>query len=163
MGGKAMGGKRMKLDEAEKIAEVFCAFFPGEAHVCGSIRRKKPEVGDIDIVIVPKPGREANVVTTLIGMFGHLKSSKKKPKRSGLFLGAQVDVLIAKPETLGTHLMHWTGSQQENIRMRAAAMSQGLKLSQLGLFRGSLNIAAGESEVGIYRLLGVEYRAPEDR
>ena len=75
MGGKAMGGKRMTLDEAEKIAKVFCAFFPGEAHVCGSIRRKKKEVGDIDVVIVPMEGREENVVKTLIGMFGHLKSS----------------------------------------------------------------------------------------
>jgi DNA polymerase (family 10) len=154
----------MTLAVADEVAAEFALQFEGiaDVHVCGSIRRRRPEVGDVDIVLVPLEGKEGAVNARLIELFGTLKD-KKKPARSGLFQGAQVDVLIASEKNLGTHLMHWTGSQQENIRLRAAAISRGMKLSQLGCFHGDSNLAAGLDERGVYALLGVPYKKPEDR
>jgi DNA polymerase (family 10) len=154
----------MTLPIAQEIAKEFALHFEhiGVVHICGSIRRGRPEVGDIDAVVVPFDGRETALNARLIELFGTLKD-KKKPARSGLFRGAQIDVLIANEQNIGTHLMHWTGSQQENVRLRGAAMSRGMKLSQLGCFYGEANLAAGLDERGVYALLGVPYKEPCDR
>lgn len=44
-------GKRLSLGEAEKLAASIITSIDGEAYVVGSIRRKKPEVGDIEILV----------------------------------------------------------------------------------------------------------------
>lgn len=164
MGGKAHGGARMSLAVADSVCREFATNFEhiGTVHVCGSVRRRKHEVGDIDVVIVPFDNKEIELNARLIELFGTLKD-KKKPAKSGLFRGAQIDVLIANEKNLGTHLMHWTGSQQENIRMRAAAIARGMKLSQLGCFYGDANMAAGLDERGVYALLGVPFKEPCER
>ena len=164
MGGK-LGGRRMTLAEADSYAEVFREMFWKTAivHVTGSTRRRCQEVSDLDLVILPNDGQAAATNAKLIELFGHLKSSKKKPKRSGLYDDIQVDVLVATEENLGTHLMHFTGSQAENIRLRGIARARGWKLSQLGVFDGTTNLAAGMSEEEVYRLLGERFVRPEDR
>lgn len=44
-------GKRLSLGEAEVMAAEIINQIDGEAHVVGSIRRKKAEVGDIEILV----------------------------------------------------------------------------------------------------------------
>ena len=44
-------GKRLSLAEAEKMAAAIIEQIDGEAHVVSSIRRKKPEVGDVEILV----------------------------------------------------------------------------------------------------------------
>jgi len=49
---------RMKLEEAQVIAEktkALLAPYCERIEIAGSIRRKKPDVGDIELVAIPKP------------------------------------------------------------------------------------------------------------
>lgn len=122
----------------------------------GSLRRGKPEVKDIDILVA-----------------GCKEGFKEEmQKRSGgnvrwhfiVEEGIAVDVAIADENAWGAGLMHWTGSKEENIRLRRIAMGKGLKLNQYGLFDLATNKRlAGKTEEEVYHMLCQEYKRPEDR
>ena len=161
MGGVACGGLRVKREAGILIAEkVLSRLGPGvkQYEVCGSIRREKPEVGDVDLVILaPTPEAFDEPIRAL---FGSRKNGN--PKKTGLIDGVQVDITVATPESWGATLMHCTGSKEWNIIQRGKAQSLGLMLNQYGLFRGEERIA-GRSEDEVYMALGMEFRQPKDR
>lgn len=61
-------GRKFPLAEAELIAHAWLARFQplcARAEIAGSIRRRKPEVGDIEICILPEPAGMYQLVTLL--------------------------------------------------------------------------------------------------
>lgn len=68
-----MGGtKRIALEAAELIAEAFLHHMRPRAErieVAGSIRRRKPDIGDIEIVMVPKLHQELDLFGQPAGPF----------------------------------------------------------------------------------------------
>ena len=44
-------GTRIPLDHARRLAQSLTDCIDGESHVVGSIRRRKPDVGDIEILV----------------------------------------------------------------------------------------------------------------
>jgi DNA polymerase (family 10) len=73
-------------------------------------------------------------------------------------------VRIVAPDQFGNLLQHLTGSKQHNMALRDAAVRKGLHVSEYGVLDDNTGIThrcATESEV--YRLLGLEYIAPELR
>lgn len=155
MGGKKHGGKRICLDDAEALYEHIYNLLEERVDwiaLAGSARRQKPEVGDLDIVLVPRSERTKEVATELFGS-----------PTGGLYDGIQVDLVYVSPGSEGTALMHSTGSSMENMRLRRKAKRLGLKLNQYGLWQDNLNLAHGLSEEQIYNALGEPYVRPEDR
>ncbi len=172
MGGTKLGGRRVSREEGLEVAGEVFRELKGTCErmeACGSLRRGKPDVGDVDLILLPwrstLPGAnpEAGLIAleaVLHRMFGTQKNGK--PKRSGLVRGVQVDVLITTPEGWGACLMHWTGSAEWNVRQRGVAMKLGYKLNEKGLWEGETRIA-GATEEEVYKALGEKWTEPKDR
>ncbi len=161
----------MELGKAQKIAaEVVKALAPycSRIEVAGSIRRRKPLVNDIDIVLIPSDPWN---LTMEIARLGAVAAHGTKIQRVQ-HQGVRIDLYIATPETWVTLLLIRTGSKASNIRLCTLAKNKGLKLHADGsglfiaqdaaLSRPPKRIA-GDTEQSIFEALGLPYQRPEDR
>ena len=154
----------MELEGAQKIAdEVIGRLSPycQKIEVAGSIRRRKPQVRDIDLVLIPKDPWDFHGELMKLGQ---LKMSGKKIMR--VMVGSvQVDIYVADEATWATLLLIRTGSAKNNIRLcsRAKDMGWHLAASGDGLFNEKEERIAGDSEISIYNALGLPYQRPEER
>lgn len=159
MGGKRTGGSPVTRERGEQIAHAFIRRLGVTGlrwEIAGSIRRGKPVVGDVDLLIEDS----LDVREALYRILGRTRDGE--PARSGLVEGVQVDVLLADASFWGAALLHWTGSVNENIRLRACAKRHGLKLNETGVWKGRQRIA-GLTERDCYKAVGATYRLPEAR
>ncbi len=158
---------KIALERAEKIAEAIVkrlAPYCKKIEVAGSVRRRKPQVRDIDIVLLPSdPWNLHQEILNLCRPF--------KPKLSGAkimrieVMSTQVDIYFADDITWATLLLIRTGSTENNIRLCALAKKKGwhLAASGDGLFDETGKRVAGDSERSIYEALGLKYQEPEER
>jgi len=160
----------MRLEEAltiaEKVKESLSPYCE-KLEIAGSIRRRKPVVHDIDIVLIEKP-QAALILSSLIASIGRMDLNGDKLKR--LWYGdnlpaISIDIYIATPATWATLLLIRTGSKENNIRLATIAKRKGwhLKASGDGLFDDKGHRIAGETEQSIYEALGIPYQEPQDR
>lgn len=154
----------MELGKAMKIAEgVVNRLSPycQRIEVAGSIRRHKPMVRDIDIVLIPSD--PWNLSHEVMGL-GSCSLRGDKLKRV-TYNGIQVDLYHATPETWATLLLIRTGSKENNIRLATLAKKNGWRLAASGdgLFNEKGQRIAGDSEESIYEALGLPYREPWER
>jgi len=195
LGGKAHGGRRIPWEDGIAIASrirMVLAGEPGEVSpidwhelltgtteklgdlerfiVCGSFRRKKPSLGDVDVVVLPKPGMEQIVVARMGRLWGMQKNGK--PKHSGLIGDVQVDVSVTTADQWGANVLFLTGSWEHNVVMRRRAMALGLLLNEKGLYKVAVDAkgkrvagewVAGRTEDEVFDALGMEFVKPEDR
>lgn len=159
------------LERAQKIAEAvvkrlspYCKkAADGKVYieVVGSIRRRRPWVNDIDLVLIP---------TDLWGLhheimgLGQVKLSGNKIIRVELG-NTKVDIYVASEETWATLLLIRTGSTANNIRLCSRAKERGwhLHADGSGLFNDKGERVAGDTEISIYNALGLRYREPWER
>ena len=131
----------------------------------GSLRRGKETIGDLDLLVTGP-----NAVAALERVATHPKvqdilgrgvnKTSVKMGREGL----QVDVRALEHESFGAAMQYFTGSKEHNVALRQRAIRMGYKLSEYGLFRMEDDSrAAGETEEGIYQLLGLDWIPPELR
>jgi len=159
-----MAQGKMALERAQKIADAVVkrlSPYCQKIEVAGSIRRRKPQVRDIDLVLFPKD--PWNFHGELMKL-GQLKMSGKKILR--VMVGStQVDIYVADEATWATLLLIRTGSKENNIRLcsRAKDMGWHLAASGDGLFNEKEERIAGDSEISIYNALGLPYQRPEER
>ena len=166
----------MQLERAQKIAEgiiggleYYCeqvaASPPASSkffiEVVGSIRRKKPQVNDIDIVLVP---RDRDALDRRLMQLGKLKMSGLKIARVQME-EITLDVYYATTETWATLLLIRTGSAENNIRLATLAKKRGwhLAASGDGLFNERGERIAGNSEESIYQALDLPWQEPWER
>lgn len=143
--------EKTKLEIAEKIAEelltILYPFFK-KYEICGSIRRKKPYVGDIDLVAIPKsPINEFSTsLSDWIRKIDPLgseearelgKSAAKRFLNGEMikrfnFKGVSVDLYLADESTFSTLVLIRTGSKEHNIKLTILAKKNGLKLFASG-------------------------------
>ena len=143
------------FDEASSTAERFMSILPVESVIAGSIRRKKPIVGDIDIVSVglfPKKIDSAEFI------------SGGDTLRTYLFEDTQINVMISNPGYYGATLLYATGSGEWGRLLRCKAKYMGYKLSRYGLFdRETGELIASKTEKDIFDSLEKDFVNPEDR
>ena len=152
----------MRLEEADELAEQFIqeiADYCEKIKIVGSIRRRKPQVKDIDLVLLVKPEHWWNFVLKLrkiseIGIDG------KQVKRM-VYKGEQFDLYFATQETWEPLILIRTGSAEHNIKLSMIAQKKGLKLSHSGLTKNGKMLASTEKE--IFEALGFSYVPPEER
>lgn len=162
MGGKLVNGNRISALQAKQVvSKVKDIIGSSGVYIAGSLRRGKPDVGDLDLIVV----REEAVKDIDFRLKVLTGSDLRKRKTcSFVFEGTQIDLNICNSDIKGSYLLHWTGSTRENVRLRKAAKKLGCKLSQNGLINSSnVNLSKNKSEKDIYSLLGMSYVKPEDR
>lgn len=154
---------------AARIAEAlnpFCA----RLEIAGSIRRRRPCVGDIDMVAECKDfaGLRArarqNASIVLDGEQNFIVR---------LISGLEVNVFVAQPErrdllsvspsNWGCILLSRTGSREHNRWLCVRAQERGLHWNPYrGVLRGDALIASA-SEAEIFQALDLDFIKPEDR
>jgi DNA polymerase (family 10) len=133
----------------------------------GSIRRRKPTIGDIDILAgSDDPEKIIGYFTSLPGVE---KIWGKGPTKASVRLdaGFDADLRVVPESQFGSALQYFTGSKEHNIILRKIAISKGLKLNEYGLFKrvrsAGWRTIAGKTEREIYEKLGICYIEPELR
>ena len=76
--------------------------------------------------------------------------------------GIDVDLRAFDDKIFGSALMYFTGSKETNVELRRIAISQGLKLSEYGVFNGE-KLLTGRTEEDIFETLGMQNIEPELR
>jgi DNA polymerase (family X) len=149
--------------EAERIRKRFEALVPpGLAEVCGSIRRRKEIVRDMDI-LVSGESREK-----LIALFVSMPEVEEVLLRGDtkvscrLSAGIEADLRVVDRDAFPYALMYFTGSKEHNVRLRGIAKRKGWKLNEYGLYEGDDFIPCG-SEEEIYKSMGLAFIPPELR
>lgn len=184
----------LPLDKARALAETICERLESrvlKVAIAGSIRRGRPVVGDIDLVVLPRPGQpfieKGEIVHLKDGVggpekFWRLADILCKPLKGGedygvmvtVAGGIQIDLWVAKPKvydllgetpgTFGTLLLCRTGSMAHNIYLCKRAKGLGLHWNpHKGVLDAKGNIVASEMEEDVFRALKLKYIKPEDR
>ena len=169
---------RELLGDARPVGEAALDFFEaipeaGRCKLAGSLRRWKPTIGDID-VLVGSDDRQA-----VIDAFTEWDDADEiieagSDKASVRSDGQRVDLRVVVPDEFGSALQYFTGSKEHNIRLRNYAIEREFKVNEYGVFDVSSvedpdagqrvgERVAGETEEGMYDALGLPYVEPEMR
>jgi DNA polymerase/3'-5' exonuclease PolX len=165
--------KRYPLAEAEAIAlkvleqlKPYCI----RAEIAGSIRRKKADCGDVEIVAIPLPYSTglledgiASVVNKWTKIKGEMNYGKTKYTQRILPEGIKLDLFFAEEGNWGSVLAIRTGSADYSHKVLANGwVRQGFKSEGGYLFRDGERYEVRE-EKDLFKLIGVRYVEPEDR
>jgi DNA polymerase (family 10) len=169
---------RLLVHQAEAIVDSLVEALqdtPGVRRIvpAGSSRRRKETIGDLDLLA------ETDDPAALMTRFTELGIVDRVVNRGGhkaavqLLRGPDVDLMIMPPGEAGTYLIHFTGSKEHNVALRARARDAGWSLSEKGFQRidaegQPLKGAAAElrtfaTEAEAYAFLGLSYIEPELR
>jgi len=162
---------KIRLDEGIEMASEIYRYikpFIKEISFCGSFRRSKEVISDIDIAVIAK--NKINVLKKFIEMPIVDEVIDSGDKKASVWIrGVRFDCYVFTKDIYESGIMHLTGSAKHNKRLRTIAKSQGLILSQYGLYeRNDKNERTGDriddgTELSIYNILGFEWIPPEHR
>ena len=162
---------KLPLEEAMRIADELCNQIyqvAGEGEIitleaCGSLRRQKDMVGDLDIIVeVDCPERQKLISSRISAFLLDAVTADGAKKVSGRYEGMHVDVRFASPAYYGAMTLYFTGPRQFNINMRKKAIKQQLQLNEYGLWSNGERIA-GKTEKEIFEALHMNYLEPTER
>ena len=154
----------MILERAQRVAELVIkklSPYCERIEVAGSVRRKRPQVHDVDFVLIPSDPWNLHHE---IGGMGMAKAKGEKLCR--VMIGdVQVDLYFADESTWATLLLVKTGPKESNIRLATLAKDKGWHLAAggAGLFDENGQRIAGDTEESIFEALGLPYQIPEKR
>ncbi|TFG57016.1 MAG: DNA polymerase/3'-5' exonuclease PolX [Methanomassiliicoccus sp.] len=130
----------------------------------GSLRRMKETIGDIDILVGSDDPQRA--MDTFISYPQTEEVLLKGPTKTSIRLvdGVQVDMRVVEPSSYGAALQYFTGSKEHNVTLRSLAIDLGYKINEYGVYRKeSGEKVAGETEEGVYSVLGMQWMPSEMR
>ncbi len=134
-----------------------------KVETAGSFRRKKPTIGDLDILVSSK--KPAIVAKAIVSMPTVKKVLASGEKKTSIVLknDLQVDFRVVKKEQWGSALQYFTGSKNHSIALRKIAIKKGFKLNEYGVFDKAGRVVASKTEKDVYNALGMDYILPELR
>jgi DNA polymerase/3'-5' exonuclease PolX len=160
----------MKLEQALEIAERIKAEL--EPHcdrieIAGSIRRRKPEVGDIEIVAIPKPYEVdlfSSGIATVVNKWQKVKGELPcKYTQRILPDGIKLDLFFAHHRNWGLIYAIRTGSAEYSHKVLACGwVRNGYKSVDGMLSHHGVEVSVDE-EYDLFRIAGVIYTEPERR
>lgn len=142
--------KLEKLKEVEKLS------------MGGSVRRMKDTIGDLDFLAISE--NPEKVMDLFVSLPGVVRVWGKGATKTSVHMsqGFDMDIRVIPKKSYGSALQYFTGSKDHNIHLRKIAIEKGLKLNEYGVFKGR-EMVAGEDEEEVYKILGLNWMAPELR
>jgi DNA polymerase (family X) len=130
--------------------------------VCGSLRRRKETIGDLDILF--SAAEAAPVLDHFIKLPDVAEVLAHGPTKASVRLaeGVQCDLRGVSDAQFPFALHYFTGSKAHNIAMRRRAIARGLKLNEYGL-EGDEGPIPCADEAELFAALGLAYIPPELR
>jgi DNA polymerase (family 10) len=158
---------RFLLDDATAHAELLVEELKQLEEVtkilpCGSLRRGKETVGDLDILVVSHHPKKVMDAFTQLSMIKDILA--KGDTKSSVILrnGMQADVRVVEEESFGAAAHYFTGCKAHNIYLRQLAQKKGWKVSEYGIFKGEEQIG-GKAEEEMFSMFGLQFIPPELR
>ncbi len=169
----------MKRERAEKLADkVISRLFDywEIAAVAGSIRRRKPEVRDIEIVMVPhrenieKAVKDIGLTLKSLETLNKVKILKNGPKYKQFWLTKKdrshiikVDLfLVTPPAQLPVILTIRTGSAKFSKWIVNVRKDRGFTFSKGGLYLNGEKVGL-KTELQLFETLGIRFITPKER
>jgi DNA polymerase (family X) len=147
--------------ELEKLPEVERALY------CGSLRRFRESIADVDIVVSSREPAAVMARFVKMGRVSEVIGSGDTKTSVLTATGLQVDLRIVEPSQFGAACQYFTGSKSHNIKLRQIALDRGWLLNEYGLTVSETGeVIASDTEEAIYRALGLDLIPPpmrEDR
>lgn len=135
-----------------------------QVHVAGSARRMADSVKDLDVIATasdPRALLEAFAALPDLESAGTVGDNAVKGITHN---GLSIDVRVVEPDQLGNLLQHFTGSKSHNTGLRAAAVRQGLHVSEYGITDDATGVTHRcGTEEEVYARLGLPWIPPELR
>jgi DNA polymerase (family X) len=168
---------RFKLDDVDESAQKLMAYISRMDKIvesvtpAGSLRRGKETIGDLDLLVTMRPGRDKQkdvdeVAEHILKYPGIDQTLAHGENKVSVILGngLQVDVRLLEKECFGAALLYFTGSKEHNVVLRGRARDMGWTLNEYALttLKGG-RFVAGKTERDIYDKLRLDYVEPELR
>lgn len=185
-----MGKIKYPRTQALAIAEELQAMLSPACEriaIAGSLRRGKPEVGDIELLFVSKKSQrpdglfdsvEVNVCSEVCDMLLKHGILAKRPNVNGHFAwgesnklaihvasGIPVDLFATSLPAWWVALVIRTGSKETNLALTNGAMKKGASLMAYGIGVRWSNgeITPAISEQHVFEMCGIPYVEPHER
>jgi DNA polymerase (family 10) len=124
------------------------------ADYCGSLRRFRQDIGDIDILVSSSNADLVMEYFTTMPMVSEVIGRGETKSSVVTHGGIQVDLRVVKPAQYGAALLYFTGSKAHNIHLRQLAINRGWLLNEYGLSDVETGeIVASKTEKAIYTAL----------
>jgi DNA polymerase (family 10) len=168
------GGERVRIDQALPLAESLIAGLragPGVLRIelCGSLRRRRETIRDIDILVSAK--KAAPIMERFIALPGVVQVVAQGDTKSSVIVSEVIgghsvrmnaDLRVVSDEEFPFALNYFTGSKEHNVLLRGRAQRYGLKLNEYELVGAKKSVGCKE-EADIYRALDLDYIPAEMR
>ena len=150
-------------EQTRDILKPYCE----RIEIAGSIRRKKSEVKDIEIVAIPKPyntGLFENGIATIVNRWPKVKGELPcKYTQRILPEGIKLDLFFAEFENWGLIFAIRTGSAEYSHKILATGWVKAGYISKKGyLYTNNKKIIVSEERY-LFQIIGVPYIEPQYR
>jgi len=151
---------KIPYKEGEKLIKKILNLNKGRNIVpCGSYRRKKKFLGDIDLLLFDD-GQIILPDNTIVINQGKKKASVICELKKNSY--AHVDIRYIGMDSFVTAILYFTGSREFNIRMRIQAKKLGYKLNEYELSKNGTRIELND-EKELFKILKMKYLEPYER
>lgn len=159
---------RIPLGRAWVFAQELIAWLRGQpgvaaAEAAGSLRRMRPTVGDIDLIVAVEDS--AGVMSVFVNRPDVVEVVGQGATKASVVFehGLRAQLWAHPPSRFGTALQYATGSKDHNVRLRELALKKGLSLSEHSLSRSDGFEILCQREEEVYAWLGLPWIPPELR
>lgn len=171
---------KVKAEDALQVAEALLWLLTPTCErieIAGSLRRQRPEVSDIELLVIPRWWAGLDLLDTAAKrMIANGVLDYRRNKRGSPMYGLQnkyllhvasgipIDIFSTDAECWPMALVIRTGPKESNITIATAAQRKGWRLKAYG---GGFDTPNGpircQSEREVFELVGLPYLEPQDR
>jgi DNA polymerase/3'-5' exonuclease PolX len=152
---------------ADELVEVLIPYCR-KVEIAGSVRRRKPQVKDIEICLVPE---NVNKLFNVLGKFLLQQNKNFKYKKNGnrykqfIYKDSQIDLFIAKPDNWGIIFLVRTGSAafSTNVLSTWKKVTGGGYSKDGYLYNNEDEIVYTYEEEDVFKLCNMDFVEPENR
>lgn len=145
-----------------------------ELTIAGSYRRKRPDSGDIDLLLKADKKTTYNAFIDTLKKDNYLVEDLARGSKKYMGMGKgidtdscrRIDIMYTKPEEYPFAVLYFTGSGDFNVRMRDDALKMGYTMNEYSIKHTDTKEKVDKkftTEKEIFDFLGYQYLNPEDR